>query len=169
MFWCNSLVMLRWWLLDLLALMFGEFGCGREGFIWCGLQSTWFENFGDGCYQSDFVKWRGMMHHFTGSRCRVAFTIGLIIVSYLIWQEEGYEEIRGEIEMLQQCSHPNVVRYLGSYQGEEYLWVWICNNGFLIELDRDTLFFLYVKQLLFILIFLFCYVFADCYGVLRWW
>ena len=25
--------------------------------------------------------------------------------------------------MLQQCSHPNVVRYLGSYQGEEYLWV----------------------------------------------
>jgi hypothetical protein len=25
--------------------------------------------------------------------------------------------------VLQQCSHPNVVRYLGSYQGEEYLWV----------------------------------------------
>lgn len=25
--------------------------------------------------------------------------------------------------MLQQCNHPNVVRYLGSYQGEEYLWV----------------------------------------------
>jgi serine/threonine protein kinase len=36
--------------------------------------------------------------------------------------EEGYEEIRGEIEMLQQCNHPNVVRYLGSYQGEDYLW-----------------------------------------------
>ncbi|GJM96658.1 hypothetical protein PR202_ga13520 [Eleusine coracana subsp. coracana] len=36
--------------------------------------------------------------------------------------EEGYEDIRGEIEMLQQCSHPNVVRYFGSYQGEEYLW-----------------------------------------------
>lgn len=27
--------------------------------------------------------------------------------------------------MLQQCSHPNVVRYFGSYQGEEYLWVGI--------------------------------------------
>jgi len=25
--------------------------------------------------------------------------------------------------MLQQCNHPNVVRYLGSYQGEDYLWV----------------------------------------------
>ncbi|CAK9325837.1 unnamed protein product [Citrullus colocynthis] len=37
--------------------------------------------------------------------------------------EEGYEEICGEIEMLQQCSHLNVVRYLGSYQGEEYLWI----------------------------------------------
>lgn len=41
----------------------------------------------------------------------------------LMMQEEGYEEIRGEIEMLQQCNHPNVVRYLGSYQGEDYLWV----------------------------------------------
>lgn len=25
--------------------------------------------------------------------------------------------------MLQQCNHPNVVRYLGSHQGEDYLWV----------------------------------------------
>lgn len=40
-------------------------------------------------------------------------------------QEEGYEDIRGEIEMLQQCSHPNVVRYFGSYQGDDYLWVCI--------------------------------------------
>ncbi|KAJ0980161.1 hypothetical protein J5N97_008416 [Dioscorea zingiberensis] len=31
-------------------------------------------------------------------------------------QEEGYEEIQGEIEMLQQCNHPNVVRYFASYQ-----------------------------------------------------
>ena len=25
--------------------------------------------------------------------------------------------------MLQQCNHPNVVRYLGSFQGDDYLWV----------------------------------------------
>lgn len=50
-------------------------------------------------------------------------------------QEEGYEEICGEIEMLQECSHPNVVRYLGSYQAEEYLWVW----DTLIDLDSFTL------------------------------
>ncbi|CAD6257785.1 unnamed protein product [Miscanthus lutarioriparius] len=39
------------------------------------------------------------------------------------FQEEGYEDIRGEIEMLQQCRRPNVVRYFGSYQGVKYLWV----------------------------------------------
>lgn len=54
--------------------------------------------------------------------------------------EEGYEEIRGEIEMLQQCSHPNVVRYLGSYQGEEYLWIVMeyCGGGSVADLMNAT-------------------------------
>lgn len=54
--------------------------------------------------------------------------------------EEGYEEIRGEIEMLQQCSHPNVVRYLGSYQGEEYLWIVMeyCGGGSVTDLMNVT-------------------------------
>ncbi|CAN1823691.1 Serine/threonine-protein kinase 1 [Linum perenne] len=54
--------------------------------------------------------------------------------------EEGYEEIRGEIEMLQQCSHPNVVRYLGSYQGEEYLWIVMeyCGGGSVADLMNVT-------------------------------
>ncbi|XP_047307846.1 serine/threonine-protein kinase dst2 [Impatiens glandulifera] len=54
--------------------------------------------------------------------------------------EEGYEEIRGEIEMLQQCCHPNVVRYLGSYQGEEYLWIVMeyCGGGSVADLMSVT-------------------------------
>ncbi|KAK3035958.1 hypothetical protein RJ639_031381 [Escallonia herrerae] len=54
--------------------------------------------------------------------------------------EEGYEEIRGEIEMLQQCSHPNVVRYLGSYQGDEYLWIVMeyCGGGSVADLMNVT-------------------------------
>ncbi|QHO56647.1 hypothetical protein HN51_011362 [Arachis hypogaea] len=54
--------------------------------------------------------------------------------------EEGYEEIRGEIEMLQQCNHPNVVRYLGSYQGEEYLWIVMeyCGGGSVADLMSVT-------------------------------
>ncbi|KAL1218486.1 Serine/threonine-protein kinase 1 [Cardamine amara subsp. amara] len=54
--------------------------------------------------------------------------------------EEGYEEIRGEIEMLQQCNHPNVVRYLGSYQGEDYLWIVMeyCGGGSVADLMNVT-------------------------------
>ncbi|KAI4381391.1 hypothetical protein MLD38_007463 [Melastoma candidum] len=54
--------------------------------------------------------------------------------------EEGYEEIRGEIEMLQQCNNPNVVRYLGSYQGEEYLWIVMeyCGGGSVADLMNVT-------------------------------
>ncbi|CAD6257774.1 unnamed protein product [Miscanthus lutarioriparius] len=44
------------------------------------------------------------------------------------FQEEGYEDIRGEIEMLQQCRRPNVVRYFGSYQGVKYLWKNLLSN-----------------------------------------
>ncbi|XP_042409487.1 serine/threonine-protein kinase ATG1-like isoform X1 [Zingiber officinale] len=54
--------------------------------------------------------------------------------------EEGYDDIRGEIEMLQQCSHPNVVRYFGSYQGEEYLWIIMeyCGGGSIADLMNTT-------------------------------
>ncbi|ONK67394.1 uncharacterized protein A4U43_C06F19710 [Asparagus officinalis] len=54
--------------------------------------------------------------------------------------EEGYDEIRGEIEMLQQCSHPNVVRYYASYQGEEYLWIVMeyCGGGSVADLMNVT-------------------------------
>lgn len=54
--------------------------------------------------------------------------------------EEGYEEIRGEIGMLQQCNHPNVVRYLGSFQGEDYLWIVMeyCGGGSVADLMNIT-------------------------------
>ena len=54
--------------------------------------------------------------------------------------EEGYEEIRGEIAMLQQCNHPNVVRYLGSFQGEDYLWIVMeyCGGGSVADLMNIT-------------------------------
>lgn len=41
--------------------------------------------------------------------------------------------------MLQQCNHPNVVRYLGSYQGEDYLWVSIWALAWLSLLDIGAL------------------------------
>ena len=37
--------------------------------------------------------------------------------------EEGLEDIRREIAVLQECVHPNVVRYFGSFMGNEYLWI----------------------------------------------
>eukprot|EP00252_Welwitschia_mirabilis_P020642 TRINITY_DN5098_c0_g1_i1.p1 TRINITY_DN5098_c0_g1~~TRINITY_DN5098_c0_g1_i1.p1 ORF type:complete len:845 (-),score=180.37 TRINITY_DN5098_c0_g1_i1:386-2920(-) len=54
--------------------------------------------------------------------------------------EEGYDEIRGEIEMLKQCNHSNVVRYLGSYQNEDYLWIVMeyCGGGSVADLMNIT-------------------------------
>eukprot|EP00850_Spirogloea_muscicola_P003261 SM000013S26430 [mRNA] locus=s13:309405:315822:- [translate_table: standard] len=54
--------------------------------------------------------------------------------------EEGFEDIRGEIEMLQQCNNPNVVRYLGSYQGDDFLWIVMeyCGGGSVADLMNHT-------------------------------
>ena len=45
--------------------------------------------------------------------------------------QEGIEDIRREIAVLQQCSHQNVVRYFGSFTGDEYLWIVMehCGGG----------------------------------------
>ncbi|KAL8161458.1 hypothetical protein V2J09_012947 [Rumex salicifolius] len=70
---------------------------------------------------------------------RTSELVAVKVIS-LVEGEEGYEEIRGEIEMLQQCSHPNVVRYFGSYQGEEYLWIVMeyCGGGSVADLMNVT-------------------------------
>ena len=45
--------------------------------------------------------------------------------------EEGLEDIRREIAVLRECVHPNVVRYFGSFMGDEYLWIVMehCGGG----------------------------------------
>ncbi|KAK7851930.1 mitogen-activated protein kinase kinase kinase kinase 5 [Quercus suber] len=69
-------------------------------------------------------------------------TLELVAVKVISLSEgdEGYDEICGEIETLQRCSHPNVVRYLGSYQGEEYLWIVMeyCGGGSVVDLMNVT-------------------------------
>ena len=45
--------------------------------------------------------------------------------------EEGLEDMRREISLLQECVHPNVVRYFGSFMGDDYLWIVMehCGGG----------------------------------------
>eukprot|EP00899_Mesostigma_viride_P029174 jgi/Mesvir1/9441/Mv09838-RA.1 len=45
--------------------------------------------------------------------------------------EDGFDEIEVEIEMLQQCNHPNIVHYLGSYKAKDALWIVMeyCGGG----------------------------------------
>ena len=43
--------------------------------------------------------------------------------------EDGLEDMRREIALLQECIHPNVVRYFGSFMGDEYLWIVMENCG----------------------------------------
>uniref|UniRef100_A0A7S0CQI4 non-specific serine/threonine protein kinase n=1 Tax=Micromonas pusilla TaxID=38833 RepID=A0A7S0CQI4_MICPS len=45
--------------------------------------------------------------------------------------EDGLEDMRREIALLQECVHPNVVRYFGSFMGDDYLWIVMehCGGG----------------------------------------
>ncbi|KAK9106785.1 hypothetical protein Syun_022796 [Stephania yunnanensis] len=70
---------------------------------------------------------------------RTSELVAIKVISLSV-EEEGYDDICGEIDMLQQCSHPNVVRYFGSYQGEEYLWIVMeyCGGGSVADLMNAT-------------------------------
>ncbi|KAG2253706.1 hypothetical protein Bca52824_083842 [Brassica carinata] len=86
------------------------------------------------------ILWKGSYGSVYKARDLKTSEIVAIKVISLTEGEEGYEEIRVEIEMLQQCNHPNVVRYLGSYQGEDYLWIVMeyCGGGSVADLMNVT-------------------------------
>ena len=55
--------------------------------------------------------------------------------------EEGYRAVQREISMLQECKHPNVVRYHGSHKiGDHVLWIVMeyCAGGSVSDLIRVT-------------------------------
>lgn len=55
--------------------------------------------------------------------------------------EEGYRAVQREISMLQECKHPNVVRYHGSHKiGDHVLWIVMeyCAGGSVSDLLRVT-------------------------------
>eukprot|EP01105_Mastigella_eilhardi_P023501 TRINITY_DN593_c0_g1_i4.p1 TRINITY_DN593_c0_g1~~TRINITY_DN593_c0_g1_i4.p1 ORF type:complete len:571 (-),score=168.34 TRINITY_DN593_c0_g1_i4:59-1771(-) len=51
----------------------------------------------------------------------------------IIWLDDAntVEDVKKEIELLQDCNHPNIVRYAGSYVKHEYLWIVMefCGGG----------------------------------------
>ena len=54
--------------------------------------------------------------------------------------EEGYRAVQREISMLQECKHPNVVRYHGSHKiGDHVLWIVMeyCAGGSVSDLLRS--------------------------------
>jgi serine/threonine protein kinase len=62
----------------------------------------------------------------TGIHQRHRYSTGETVAVKLISLEEGDEaldDVRNEISFLRDCSHPNVVKYYGSYFKDEHLWV----------------------------------------------
>ena len=56
----------------------------------------------------------------------VRYSTGELVAIKTIPLEEGedaIEDIRKEIAILKDCSHPNIVKYLGSFFKDDNLWV----------------------------------------------
>uniref|UniRef100_A0A061RF46 non-specific serine/threonine protein kinase n=2 Tax=Tetraselmis sp. GSL018 TaxID=582737 RepID=A0A061RF46_9CHLO len=55
-------------------------------------------------------------------------------------EEDGFADIQREVQLLQECNHPNVVRYLGSLRGRDSLWIAMeyCGGGSAADLMRAS-------------------------------
>ena len=54
--------------------------------------------------------------------------------------DEGYRAVQAEIRVLEECSHPNVVRYHSSHLGDKFLWIVMeyCSAGSVSDLMKVT-------------------------------
>eukprot|EP00193_Tetraselmis_chui_P003626 CAMPEP_0177753396 /NCGR_PEP_ID=MMETSP0491_2-20121128/1440_1 /TAXON_ID=63592 /ORGANISM="Tetraselmis chuii, Strain PLY429" /LENGTH=314 /DNA_ID=CAMNT_0019268683 /DNA_START=121 /DNA_END=1065 /DNA_ORIENTATION=+ len=57
--------------------------------------------------------------------------VAVKIIPLSAQEEEGFAEIQREVHVLQECNHPNVVRYLGSLRARDALWIVMeyCGGG----------------------------------------
>eukprot|EP00884_Botryococcus_braunii_P009576 jgi/Botrbrau1/1861/Bobra.146_1s0049.2 len=70
-------------------------------------------------------------------KARVRETGELVAIKIIpLGDASEMEEVQREITMLQECNHPNVVRYLGSWRRQEGLWIAMeyCGGGSVADL-----------------------------------
>ncbi|KAK3266741.1 Serine/threonine-protein kinase sik1 [Cymbomonas tetramitiformis] len=74
------------------------------------------------------------------ARCRKTSELVAVKILPLSEADECFDEISREIEMLHECSHPNVVRYLGRYRGHSHLCIVMeyCVGGNVSDLMHAT-------------------------------
>jgi serine/threonine-protein kinase 24/25/MST4 len=59
---------------------------------------------------------------FKGYSKKDSKTVAIKIIQ-ILENEGGFESIRKEIEILQDCKHQNIIYYIGSYLREDVMWI----------------------------------------------
>lgn len=65
---------------------------------------------------------------FKGVNRKTEEVVAIKIIS--LTEEEAIEDVRQEIEILQECESAQIVKYYGSYLQRDNLWVYIYTNTF---------------------------------------